>query len=226
MRGWQEGQAGLRAGRLRLAEGLGTQDAAEPRGTLPSLGPPDPGADRRGAQPCSLGPEEACSALSSASVARPPVLCGVGSLPGLALGPSSRNGVRVRARVCPCLMLDRGSGFGFLLFPGAPSAVLELSSAGQGPCPMPTFESSSQACSLRCVAGPYCSGAWGWGVGEGSVQRGPHPHPQRLPSPVLTQALSSPLINRPGTAPLMVSLATFPQVSLPSPPKPSSSKAL
>lgn len=66
----------------------------------------------------------------------------------------------------------------------------------------------------------------GLGRGRGQCPAGPHPHPQRLPSPVLTQALSSPLINRPGTAPLMVSLATFPQVSLPSPPKPSSSKAL
>lgn len=115
MRGWQEGHAGLRAGRLRLAEGLGTQDAAEPRGTLPSLGPPDRGADHRGAQPCSLGPEEACSALSSASVHDPQSSAVSASLPGLALGPSSRNGVRARARVCPCLMLDRGSGFGFLL---------------------------------------------------------------------------------------------------------------
>lgn len=116
MRGWQEGQAGLRAGRLRLAEGLGTQDAAEPRGTLPSLGPPDPGADHRGAQPCSLGPEEACSALSSASVARPPVLCGVGFSPGPGAGSLlAKRGACARARVCPCLMLDRGSGFGFLL---------------------------------------------------------------------------------------------------------------
>ncbi|KAG5197904.1 hypothetical protein JEQ12_008633 [Ovis aries] len=52
----------------------------------------DPGADHRGAQPCSLGPEEACSALSSASVHDPQSSAASASLPGLALGPSSRNG--------------------------------------------------------------------------------------------------------------------------------------
>ena len=43
VRDWQEGWAGLRVGRLRLAGGLGTQDATELRGTLPFLGPPDLG---------------------------------------------------------------------------------------------------------------------------------------------------------------------------------------
>lgn len=63
VRGWQEGRAGLRVGRLRLAEGLGTQDAAELRETLPSLGPPDLGCKLQRSpavirpRPGSLGPE-------------------------------------------------------------------------------------------------------------------------------------------------------------------------
>ena len=63
-------------------------------------------------------------------------------------------------------------------------------------------------------------------MGKGSVPQGPAPT-QRLPScpsPILSQALSSPLINRPG---LMVSLATFPQAAaLGQPAFPSESRLL
>ena len=170
-----------------------------------------------GQGPGSLGPEEACSALSSANVARPPVLCRARGF-----SPRPRAGsLPAKWGACVRTCAPAGCSIGVPALAScslrAPSVVLELSSAGRGPCPMPNAHIRVQLSSMfPSLPGPSLpQRGVGLGVGEGSVPWGPPP-PQRLPSRpslVLAQALSSPLINRPGTAPLMVSLAAFPQAT-------------
>lgn len=168
------------SGQAEAGRGPGDPGCRCSSGDAPIPGAPRSGVDHRGAQPCSLGPEEACSALSSASVHDPQSSAVAGFSPGPGAGSLLAKRVRARARVP---LLDARSRFrlGFLLSRSPKCGPRAQPGLGKA---LPDAHVRVQLSSMFpcCVGRVFAAAAWA-GAWARAVQRGPHPHPHSAALP-------------------------------------------